>query len=264
MDERWAASLVRRSWRAWMLPMTIAVLASAAEAKPADIAAALAAPGRPAAYVALDEGRQPARMLAFFGLERGMRVLDYGAGGGYYSEIMAQAVGPTGMVIGWNPPAFAARENVQAALDRIRRRSPNSAFYATPTTALAFPAASFDFVMLHLSYHDTYWESAEFGFARTEPETVVRAIWDATRPGGIVAIVDHAAVPGRDTRAEVANTHRIDPRIVRADFERAGFRLEAESTLLRSPSDDRSGSVFDRSIRGRTDRFAMRFRKPSR
>jgi predicted methyltransferase len=118
--------------------------------------------------------------------------------------------------------------------------------------------------MLHLVYHDAYWESARFGVPRIDPATVTRAIWDAVRPGGTVAVIDHVANPNADGRAEVEARHRIDPAVLRADFERAGFVLEAESDMLRNPQDDRSKNVFDPSIRGHTDRVVYRFRRPAR
>ena len=150
------------------------------------------------------------------------------------------------------------------ALADIRSRHPNTSFYSSPTTAIAFPANTFDFALLHLVYHDAYWESARFNLPRIDPNTVTRALFEATKPGGIVAVIDHVANPGRDTRAEVEATHRILPETVRADFERAGFVFEGESDLLRNPQDDRSVNVFEPSIRGRTDRFVYRFRKPAR
>jgi predicted methyltransferase len=82
------------------------------------------------------------------------------------------------------------------------------------------------------------------------------------KPGGIVAVIDHVAAPGGDTRAVVDKLHRIDPAVVRADFERAGFVLEAQSELLRVAEDDHVRNVFDPAIRGRTDRFMFRFRRP--
>jgi predicted methyltransferase len=230
----------------------------------AELRAAVTAPGRPEASVALDEVRRPAEVLRFMGLRRGDRVLDYFTGSGYYADIMARAVGPQGVVVGWNSAAFGRNERVRAALTEVAGRNPNFTSYATAATALSFPAESFDFVMLHLVYHDAYWESAQFQLPRVDPNVVVRAIWDATRPGGIVAVVDHVAPPGGDTRAVVDAVHRIDPAVVRADFERAGFVLEAQSDLLRNPQDDYSVNVFDPAIRGRTDRIVYRFRKPAR
>ena len=230
----------------------------------AELRAAVAAPGRPADQIALDEVRRPAELLRFMGLRRGDRVLDYFTGTGYYAEIMARAVGPQGLVVGWNGEGFMRNERVRTALAALRERSPNTYFYGTPMTALSFAPESFDFVMLHLVYHDAYWESARFGLPRIDPNSAVQAIWNATRPGGIVAVIDHIADPGGDTRAVVEATHRIDPATVRADFERAGFVLEAQSDMLRNSADDHSRNVFDESIRGRTDRVVYRFRKPAR
>jgi predicted methyltransferase len=245
----------------------LALLAAAplaAEARPADVRAALAAPGRPADRTALDAVRRPVEVLAFMGLERGDRALDYFTGSGYYAEIMAAAVGPEGLVVGWNSAAFGRNERVVASLNDIRARHSNTVFYATPATALAFAPASFDFAMLHLVYHDAYWESAQFGLPRIDPNSVTRALFDALKPGGIVAVIDHyAPAGGGDTREVVEKLHRIDPAVVKADFERAGFVLEAESDLLRTPEDDRSRNVFDPAIRGKTDRFVFRFRKPA-
>jgi len=231
---------------------------------PAELQRAVTAPGRPSAATALDEVRRPAEVLRFVGLRRGDRVLDYFTGTGYYAELMARAVGPQGVVVGWNGAAFMRNERVRTALDELRSRNRNTAFYGTPNTAIAFPPESFDFVMLHLVYHDAYWESAQFGLPRIDPNSVVQAIWNATRPGGTVAVIDHMAAPGGDTRAVVDAVHRIDPAVVRADFERAGFVLEAQSDMLRNRDDNYATNVFDAAIRGRTDRFVYRFRKPAR
>ena len=244
--------------------VSLALPLSLVQAAPADVAAAVSAPGRQQDHVALDEVRRPAEVLRWLGLERGDRVLDYFTGTGYYAEIMARAVGPQGLVVGWNSPGFGTNERVRNALNGIHERSPNTLFYHTPTTAIAFPPESFDFVLLHLVYHDAYWESARFNLPRIDPNTVTRAIFNATKPGGIVGVIDHVANPGRDTRAEVEATHRILPETIRADFERAGFVFDGESDLLRNPQDDRSVNVFEPSIRGRTDRVVYRFRRPAR
>jgi predicted methyltransferase len=247
-----------------MMALALAVpgAAKAPARGPADVAAGVAAPGRPADQVKLDEVRRPVETLGFMGLRKGDRVLDYFTGTGYYADIMATAVGPRGHVVGWNSAGFGRNEKVVKALADIRARHPNTAFYSSPTTAIAFAPNSVDFALLHLVYHDAYWESAQFGLPRIDPNTVVQAIWNAVRPGGTVAVIDHVAAPGGDPREVVEKLHRIDPAVVRADFERAGFVLEAQSDLLRVPADDHSKNVFDPSIRGRTDRFMYRFRKP--
>lgn len=239
-----------------------AMLAAAFQADQAAIARALANPARSEAYRALDANRRPEEVLAFAGLRPGMQVLDVGTGGGYFTEIIADAVGPDGAVVGWNGPAFAARLNVQQALGRIRERYPATTYYATPTTSMALPRQTFDLVLLHLFYHDFYWESAEFGLARVDPRSVAAEIFAATKPRGTVVVVDHVATGSRPTRLEVDATHRIDPAVVRADFVAAGFAFEAESVALRSAEDDHSLRVFNPAIRGKTDRFMFRFRKP--
>ena len=246
------------------LAFSLALPVSAAPATPADVAAAVSAPGRPADQVALDANRKPAEVLAFLGLERGDRVLDYFTGSGYYAEIIARAVGPQGSVMGWNPPAAAANERIRTALAGIHQRSPNAVFISSPVTALNFPREAFDMVLLSLAYHDAYWQSERFQVPRIDPAIVTRAVFEATRPGGTVAVIDHVANPGGDTREVVEALHRIDPAVIRADFERAGFEFVGESDLLRVPADDHSKNVFDPSIRGNTDRVVYRFRRPAR
>ena len=95
-----------------------------------------------------------------------------------------------------------------------------------------------------------------------EPDAWLKVVYAAMKPGAVVGIIDHVAKPGGDTRAVVEKLHRIDPAVVKADFKRAGFVLEATSDLLRNPADDHSLSVFDPKIRGKTDRFIFKFRKP--
>jgi predicted methyltransferase len=245
-----------------MIATTIALLLAAVQADNATIERAIANPARSETYRALDANREPAVILAFAGVRPGLRILDVGTGGGYLTEILADAVGPGGSVVGWNGPAFAARPNVQRALGRIRDRYPGTTFYATPTTSMALPRNRFDLVLMHLTYHDFYWESADFGMARVEPRDVAAELYRATKDGGTVVIVDHVAPGGRDTRAEVDATHRIDPAVVRADFEAAGFVFDGLSEELRRADDDRTLRVFNPAIRGKTDRFMFRFRKP--
>lgn len=246
----------------WQI-LAVAAAAVSAEGEPRAIDAAVNESSRSERYRALDADRKPAEVLRFAGLRPGMRVLDVGTGLGYYTEILAHAVGPQGAVVGWNGPAFAARPDVRQALDRIRSRYGNVTYYATPTTMMALPRASFDLVLLHLFFHDFYWQSAEFGLAKVDPAQVARELYAATKPGATLIIADHVATGARPPREEVEATHRIDPKVVRAVLEAAGFVFEAESSVLRRPDDDHSKRVFNPTIRGKTDRFLFRFRRPA-
>lgn len=241
-----------------ILSLLLATTTIPAMSAPRDYAPAIAFKGRPADAVAMDASRKPAEVLDFMRLKRGMKVLDMVTGGGYYAEIMARVVGPKGSVVAFEPAGFLD-DKAKTALDALAAREPN--FKLTTDLPGAFVPASYDFAMLHLNYHDFYWESAEYKVPRTDPNMVLAGLFSAMKPGGIVAVVDHVGMPG-DTRAIVDKLHRIDPATVKADFLRAGFVLEAESPLLRVAADDHTKLVFDPAVRGKTDRFAFRFRKP--
>jgi predicted methyltransferase len=247
--------------RTFLLATALALTPLAAlQAAPADVAAAVSAPGRPAAAVALDAGRHPAEVLRFAGLRQGDRALDLFTGSGYYGEIMARAVGPRGSVLAWNPTAFTDNDD-RAALAALHERSPNFSFVATQASGFALPERAFDFVMIHLNYHDTYFDLPRRQY-HMEPDAFLRTVFNSLKPGGTMAVVDHVASPGGETRAVVGRLHRIDPATVRADFERAGFVFDGESNLLRNPADDHTKTVFDPAVRGQTDRFVYRFRRP--
>ncbi|MGB5485344.1 class I SAM-dependent methyltransferase, partial [Parasphingorhabdus sp.] len=216
---------------------------------------------REEADVKLDEGRSPAEVLAFMGLETGDTVLDIFAGGGYYSEIMGRAVGPNGSVVAVNPPQFVTSDQSKAKWAGIASRQANVTMVPSQLPDYTPAENSIDFAMLHLIYHDFYWESEKFKFEKMDPTVVLANLHAGMKPGGIVAVIDHVGSPG-DTRAVVEKTHRIDPATARSDFLKAGFVLDGESEMFSNLEDDPDMNVFDPAIRGKTDRFVMRFRKP--
>jgi predicted methyltransferase len=230
-------------------------------AAPADVATAVASTTRSAENVKLDAGRKPAELLKFLGLQKNMSVIDMFGGNRYWSEIIAPAIGPKGKVYVWEPTQFYD-DKTKTAFEAFAAKNPNVTIVATPFEAPKLPAKSADFMLINLDYHDVYWENAKYGVKQMEPSAFLKAVYAAMKPGGIVGVVDHVANAGGDTRAVVDKLHRIDPAVVRKDFERAGFKLEAQSNLLRNPADDHSLLVFDPKIRGKTDRFIYKFRKP--
>jgi predicted methyltransferase len=244
-----------------ILAFASAPMASVAAAPAADVAAALTLPSRSADNVKLDEGRKPAQLLAFLGLEQGMAVLDPFGGNRYWAEIVAPAVGPAGKVVVWQPAQFYG-DDEKKAFAEFAAKTPNASIISSPFETPNLPANFADFMLINLDYHDVYWESAKYGIKRMEPDAFLKVVYASLKPGATVGVVDHAATPGGNTREVVEKLHRIDPAVVRADFERAGFTFAGESDLLRNPADDRTLLVFDPKIRGKTDRFVLKFKKP--
>ncbi|MBA2466067.1 MAG: class I SAM-dependent methyltransferase [Sphingomonas sp.] len=245
-----------------MLAATLLAGASAAAiAAPADVAAAVAAPGRTPDNVKLDEARKPLELLNFIGLEPGMRVIDMFGANRYWAELIAPAVGASGHVVVWQPSQFL-NDKRRSEFAEFAGRQGNVLLLTTPFETPIIGTGAYDFMIMNLDYHDVYLENSERKIVRMDPDAWLKRLYDAMKPGAVVGIIDHAANPGGDTRAIVKTLHRIDPAVVRADFERAGFVTEGTSDILRNPADDRTSLVFDEKIRGKTDRFVFRFRKP--
>jgi predicted methyltransferase len=247
--------------RSLILAGLLAAAPAAISAAPADVKASVAATAsRSEANVKLDESRKPAEVLKFLGLQKGMRVADPFGGNLYWAEITAPAVGPNGRVSIWEPKQFYDQKSYDNYM-ALKAKQPNVWLRVSPMEAPDLPANTYDFMLINLDYHDVYWESAKYGIGRMDPDQWLKTIYDAMKPGAVVGVIDHVANPG-DTRATVEKLHRIDPATVKADFTKAGFKLEGTSDLLRNPADDHSLLVFDPKIRGKTDRFIFKFRKP--
>jgi len=174
---------------------------------------------------------------------------------------MAPVVGSKGHVLVWEPTQFYKPE-AKTAFEAFEAKNPNVSIVSTPFEAPSLPKNSADFVMLNLNYHDVYWESAKYGIPRMEPQTFLKAVYAAMKPGAVIGVIDHVANPNNDTRATVDKLHRIDPNVIEADFTKAGFKLVGTRNMLANPADDHSLLVFDPKIRGKTDRALFKFRKP--
>jgi predicted methyltransferase len=226
----------------------------------ADFKAALAAPDRSDADRERDATSKPAEVLAFFEVAPGMRVADLFAGGGYYSEILSHAVGPTGRVTAHNNGAYAQFAGEQPARRFGDNRLGNVDYIVTEANALQLPGG-LDLVIMVMSFHDLYWVEESQGWPAIDRRRFIEQVFASLRPGGSLGIVDHSAAAGSGIDA-VGALHRIDEAFVKAELEAVGFRLAAASDILRNPQDDRTKQVFDPSIRRKTDRFVLRFEKP--
>jgi predicted methyltransferase len=240
-----------------LLPLAALVLSAPLAAKPGDFARILADPARSEDNRKLDEGRQPAQVLDFLALKPGAAVADFMAGGGYYTQLIARAVGPKGVVYALNPPNFHDTKDWEKGANA----RPNIRTLVQPVAAMQLAPASVDMIFAHLTYHDLYWESEKYKFPRNDVPQILAGWFRAVKPGGSVVIVDHVG-PGGDVRAVVEKFHRIDPAQVKADMAAAGFVLEGESSVLQRSEDAHDKNVFDPSVRGKTDRFILKFRRP--
>ena len=236
----------------------------AGEASPAAIAAAIASPDRPKADLEQDERRKPRQVLEFAGVAPAMRVIDVFSAGGYYTELLARTVGATGQVIAYNNPPYASFAAKGIAERYAGDRLSNVRQVTATIEALELIPASLDLAIFIMSYHDLYWRPDDGSWPATDPLLLLGKLYEALKPGGLVVVEDHAANPGGEPDKVVADLHRIDPSLVKRDFARAGFVFDGESRLLANPEDDHTRLVFDEAIRGRTDRFLFRFRKPEK
>lgn len=229
---------------------------------PANVRAAVAATSeRTPANVERDAGRKPAEVLAFLGLQRGARVLDPFGANLYWAEILAPAVGPAGRVTIWQP-SQSLNDKARATVARFAAGRRNVSLISSPFEAPDLGRNAYDFALINLDYHDVYWQSEKFKIPRMEPQAWLKRLYAAMKSGATVGVIDHLAKAGSEPRASVEALHRIDPAVVRADFKRAGFVLVGSSDILRNSADDHSLLVFDPKIRGKTDRFIFKFKKP--
>jgi predicted methyltransferase len=239
--------------------LAAATAASAGPAVPSNIAAAVADPGRPKADVERDAERHPAESLAFARVKRGAVVADLLPGAGYFTRIFAKAVGPRGHVYAIVPKEIANAFPKSVEVINALAADPayaNVTVLIEPINALSAPKP-LDLLWTSQNYHDLH----DPLLGPADLTKVNRAVFAALKPGGTYLVLDHAAEPGSGLR-DTNTLHRIDPAAVEAEVTAAGFILAARSDLLRNPADPHTAKVFDPSVRGRTDQFILKFRKP--
>jgi len=222
--------------------------------------AIVGAPDRSADDRALDAGRHPDQLLTFIGVAPGMRVAEIGAGLGYTTELLARAVGPSGVVYAQNNKFIRDRFAEKPWSERLAKPVMKRVVRVDREFDDPLPpeAKRLDAVVNVMLYHDTVW-------MKTDRAAMNRAVYAALRPGGVYVIVDHSARPGAGT-SETQTLHRIEEKVVRSEIESAGFRLVADADFLRNPADTRDWSASPRTAgerRGTSDRFILKFVRPS-
>jgi len=237
------------------LALFTASIAWAEDAKAPDYEAIVAAPDRADADRQADQRRQPAKMLAFAGVQTGMKILDMEASAGYSTELLARTVGPTGIVYAQDS-AVVIERFVKDKFD-VRAQKPvmkNVVHVVRDFDDPVPPEVSgLDMITFFFAYHD-------ITYMQVDRVVMNKKMFAALKPGGVLVIADHSAKPGEGT--SVAKTlHRIEESTLRQEIEAAGFKLVTEGNFLRHPEDPRDAAVFRPQVP--TDEFVLKYQKPS-
>jgi predicted methyltransferase len=220
---------------------------------PVDYGPLVAASDRSDADRKTDLRRKPEQLLAFAGVRPGMKVLDMGTGGGYSTELLARAVGPTGVVYGQDAP-----DTIERAREAFDRRAQAPVMRNVARTLRAFDdplppqVGNLDVVTFFFAYHDT----VHMGVDRAKMN---RRLFEALKPGGLLVVADHSARAG-DGLTVTKNLHRIEESALRREIEAAGFRFVGSADFLRNASDPRDVIVFRSPVQ--VDEFVLKFEKP--
>ena len=240
-------------------PLTAAVFATSLLCAPASaqsvspaVAAAVADTGRPDADKARDTTRKPAETVAFAGVKPGMTVAELGPGRGYYTRILAKAVGPTGKVYAIATTAQAARPGGLDALNALASAYPNIKVVTVDFPTMMLPEKA-DLFWTTENYHDFHNNGGDIA-------ALDKSVFNNLKPGGIFYVEDHSAAPGAGLAA-TSQVHRMDEAVAKSELTAAGFRLDAEGDLLHNPADDRAGSNSE-SGHFASDRFMLRMKRP--
>jgi len=218
----------------------------------------LADPAR-AQDTARDAARHGGELVDFMGVKPGQKVIDLIPGGGYFTRLFSLSVGPKGKVYAVFPKEYLSEGDSELKALQAMAADPkfaNVTVLTQPAAGLTAPE-SVDLVFTSQNYHD--YPDPFMG--PTDVAVLNKAVFKVLKPGGLWVIVDHAAQPGSGMR-DTNTTHRIDEAAVKAQVLAAGFELVGESDVLRNPADDHTLKVFDKAIRGKTDQFTLKFRKP--
>jgi predicted methyltransferase len=221
---------------------------------------AVADSSRPDSDTARDVDRKPAETLVFAGIKSGDKVADYGADAGYFTRLFANVVGPMGHVYAVEPTAFFKFEHFVKAVAELQGYAVAHPT-VTVTTAAALEGLKFpeklDLFWISRNYHDLH----DKFMGPVDTAAFNKAVYNALKPGGFYVVLDHSAPP--DATTDVTETlHRIESSTVRREVEAVGFKFDSESSILANPADPRTATVFDQTIRGHTDQFILKFRKP--
>jgi predicted methyltransferase len=237
-----------------LLALALPALACPAWAADDPIAAAIANPARTAADRERDARDKPAEVMAFAGVKPGMTVIDLFSAGGYWTELLAGAVGPTGKVLAVNNVPYA-----QYSKDDIKKRfgdnhMANVEQHVVEASHMYLPPKSADLVVIVMSYHDVYWIDEKEGWPQIDTDGFLKSLKAAIKPGGKLLIIDHNAAAGTGKEA-AGKLHRLNEEWSKKSLTSAGFTFVKSYDGLRNPDDQLDKMVYDPAVKGKTDRY---------
>jgi predicted methyltransferase len=214
---------------------------------------------RPASDRKRDALDHPAELLRLAGIKPGMQVADLMAADGYYTELLSHIVGTKGHVLMLNNAAFD-RWSPDWPKRVANNRLPNVEHRTVDLNRMNLTAGSLDAVLMVKIYHDLYWVDPKGDWPKVDVPAVLDQLARALKPGGVLLLVDHSAKAGTGN-ADASRLHRIEEAFAKKDLESHGFELVAHSDALRKPEDKRELLSYEGPGAGKTDRFALVFRK---
>jgi predicted methyltransferase len=237
--------------------LLVAITAGAADTTP--IEKSIASPERTAADRERDSRDKPAEVMAFAGVKPGMVVADIFAAGGYYSELLAGVVGPSGKVLAINniPYATYSKDGIKARYTEGRLRNVERRIVEASYMNIA--PKSVDLVVIVMAYHDAYWIDEKEGWPEINTDGFLESIHRMLKPGGKLLIVDHNAAAGTGREA-AGKLHRLNEDWAKNSITSHGFVFEKSYDGLRNPKDQLDKMVYDAAVKGKTDRYVHLYR----
>ena len=234
-----------------MLGGALSTVANAQNEQVTRMKAALASPDRSAKDKDRDAARKPIETIQFAGIKTGQTVLEVIAVGGWFTEVLSAAVGPTGKVYAQNPTFFTGRpgfaEAEKAQDDRLKNVTPIHGDLPDPNLK-----GKADVALTAQNLHDIYNSQGEDAAV-----ALFKGVYEDLKPGGTFIVIDHVGIAGQDNKM----FHRIQLSQAKEVLTKAGFKIDAESDLLKNPKDDHTKGVRDPSVQGHTDQFMIRAKK---
>jgi predicted methyltransferase len=253
---RWRSHNARKEnhMKSLVFAALLALTVPAFAADSAAIQAAVANPERTAADRERDARDKPAEVMAFAGVKPGMTVVDLFSAGGYWTELLAGAVGQNGKVLAVNnvPYAMFAKDDIKKRFGDGRLKNVEQRL--VEASHMYLPPKGADLVVIVMSYHDVYWIDEKEGWPQIDTDGFLKSLKAAIKPGGKLLIIDHNAAAG--TGNEIASKlHRLNEDWSKKSLTAAGFVFEKSYDGLRNPADQLDKMVYDPAVKGKTDRY---------